>query len=68
MNAPINLAVHSRNGIALNWLANYKLMPSFFRIEAVSEHPVPTHTHAGFGKTRDDEVHDLGESDYPGVR
>jgi len=52
----------------LRWLTNYKLMPSFFRIEAVSEHPVPTHTHAGFGKTRDDEVHDLGESDYPSVR
>jgi hypothetical protein len=50
------------------WLANYKLGPGFFRIEAVSEHPVPTHTHAGFGKTRDDEVHDLGESDYPSIR
>jgi hypothetical protein len=47
------------------WLANYKLGPGFFRIEAVSEHPVPTHTHAGFGKTRDDEVHEIGESDYP---
>lgn len=52
----------------LRWLANYKLGPGFFRIEAVSEHPVPTHTHAGFGKTRDDEVHDVGESDYPSFR
>lgn len=49
----------------LRWLANYKQGPAFFRIEAVSEHPVPTHTHAGFGKSRDDEVHDPGESDYP---
>jgi hypothetical protein len=46
------------------WLANYKLGPGFFRIEAVSEHPIPNHTHAGFGKTRDDEVHEIGESDY----
>jgi len=52
----------------LRWMGNYKVGPAFFRIEAVSEHPVPTHTHAGFGKTRDDEVHDLGESDYPSVR
>ena len=52
----------------LRWLGNYKVGPAFFRIEAVSEHPVPTHTHAGFGKMRDDEVHDLGESDYPSVR
>ena len=49
----------------LRWLGNYKLGPGFFRIEAVSEHPVPTHTHAGFGKTRDDEVHEIGESDFP---
>src|SRR5205085_3440829 len=47
------------------WLGNYKLGPAFFRIEAVSEHPVPTHTHAGFGKKTDDEVHDPGESEYP---
>ena len=47
------------------WLANYKVGPGFFRIEAVSEHPVPNHTaHAGFGKTRDDEVHEIGQSDY----
>jgi hypothetical protein len=49
----------------LRWLTNYKLGPGFFRIEAVSEHPVPTHTHAGFGKKSDDEVHEIGESDYP---
>ena len=49
----------------LRWLGNYKLGPAFFRIEAVSEHPIPNHTHAGFGKKTDDEVHDLGESDYP---
>jgi hypothetical protein len=47
------------------WLANYKLGPGFFRIESVSEHPIPNHTHAGFGKKHDDEVHDVGESDYP---
>jgi hypothetical protein len=50
------------------WLGNYKLGPAFFRIEAVSEHAIPNHTHAGFGKKSDDEVHDLGESDYPVTR
>src|SRR5437016_9028647 len=44
------------------WLANYKLGPAFFRIEAVSEHPVPTHTHAGFGQKTDDEAHDPAAS------
>ena len=48
----------------LRWLANYKLGPGFFRIEAVSEHAVPCVAHAGFGKTRDDEVHEIGQSDY----
>src|SRR5439155_13483480 len=49
----------------LRWLGNYKLGPAFFRIEAVSEHPVVSHAHAGFGKVKDDEVHEIGESDYP---
>jgi hypothetical protein len=50
----------------LRWLANHKLGPSFFRIEAVSEHPLPCVTYAGFGQNgHDREVHDLGdESEY----
>jgi hypothetical protein len=51
----------------LRWLANHKIGPQFFRIEAVSEHPMPTVTHAGFGRCEDDEVHAIGDSDseYP---
>jgi len=50
--------------VVLRWLANYKLTPQFFRIEAVSEHPLPTATtHAGFGRCTDDEVHEIGDAD-----
>jgi hypothetical protein len=53
----------------LRWLANYKLGPGFYRIEAISEHPIPCVAHAGFGKTNGDrEVYDLGVSEYPLAR
>ncbi len=45
------------------WLANYKLAPSFFRIEAISEYPLPTVTHATFGQ-QDREVTEIGESEW----
>ena len=44
------------------WLANHKLGPSFHRIEAVSEHPLPTV--AQVYSNGDDEVYDLGTSEY----
>ena len=47
----------------LRWLGNYKLGPTFFRIEAVSEHPLPTTTHATFGKP-EREVTEIGEGDW----
>ena len=47
----------------LRWLGNYKIGPSFFRFEAVSEHPVPTVTHATFG-IADREVSEMGESEW----
>jgi hypothetical protein len=49
--------------VVTRWLNNYKLAPTFFRIEAISEHPMPTVTHATFGQ-QDDEVTDLGESEW----
>ena len=53
----------------LRWLANHKLGPQFFRIEAVSEHPINSLSYAGFGKCDgDDEVHDIGDVDYSAVR
>ena len=49
----------------LRWLGNYKLGPQFFRIEAVSEHPINSFSYAGFGKGEDDdEVHDLGNEGF----
>ena len=50
--------------VVTRWLNNYKLAPTFFRIEAISEHAVPTVTHASFGKDDDGEVSDLGESEW----
>jgi hypothetical protein len=44
------------------WLANYKLGPTFFKIEAVSEHPLPLV--AQVRSSSDDEVYDLGESSW----
>lgn len=53
----------------LRWLANYKLGPQFFRIEAVSEHPIPTQVYAGFGRNAADrEVHDLGVETIDAMR
>lgn len=46
--------------VILRWLGNYKLAPTFFRIEAISEHPVPTVTHASFGKG-ESEVTEIGQ-------
>jgi hypothetical protein len=47
----------------LRWLANYKLGPSFHRIEAVSEHPLPTVSQV-CSNGQDDEVYDLGTAEY----
>ena len=49
--------------VVARWLANYKLTPSFFRIEAISEHALPTVTHASFGQ-QDREVTEIGESEW----
>ena len=46
------------------WLANYKLTPTFFRIEAVSEHPLPSVAHATFGSNGEREVSEIGESEW----
>ena len=46
----------------LGWLTRHHLMPTFFRVESVSEHTVPAPTKRG-GAGADDEVHDLGVSD-----
>lgn len=54
--------------VVLRWLNNYKLGPAFQRIEAISEHPMPCVTYAGFGQRDNDEVHDLGDEDYAAAR
>jgi hypothetical protein len=48
----------------LRWLANYKVGPTFFRIEAVSEHPLRSVAHATFGMTGEREVSEIGESEW----
>jgi hypothetical protein len=50
--------------VILRWLQNYKLGPTFYRIEAISEHPVPAVQQV---RSDDgDEVYDLGsETEYP---
>ncbi len=44
------------------WLQNYKLGPMFFRIEAISEHPMPLVSQVKSGE--DDEAYDVGEANY----
>ena len=46
------------------WLANYKLSPTFHRIEAISEHPLPSVAHATFGQSTEREVSEIGESEW----
>ena len=52
----------------LRWLANHKLGPAFQRIEAVSEHPINSLAHAGFGQPKRDDVEDIGNVDYSNFR
>ena len=49
--------------VVTRWLSNYKLAPAFFRIEAISEHPMPCVTHATFGQS-EAEVTGIGDSDW----
>lgn len=44
------------------WLTNYKLGPTFFKIEGISEHPMPLIAQVHSGDT--DEVYDLGDAGY----
>ena len=45
----------------LGWLTKHQLLPTFFRVESISEHPVPMPRTAADAPS--DEVHDLGVSD-----
>lgn len=44
------------------WLQNYKLGPTFFKIEGISEHPMPLVAQVESQDT--DEVYDLGDASY----
>jgi hypothetical protein len=46
----------------VSWLNKHELMPQCFRVEAISEHPVPA-TPENHVLPRADEVHDLGVGD-----
>lgn len=46
----------------LRWEQNYKIGPTFYRIESISEHPIPTSRQV---ESRDEhEVFDLGSDGY----
>jgi hypothetical protein len=50
--------------VITRWLNNYKLAPTFFRIEAISEHPVPcVASHTAIAND-ESEVSDIGESEW----
>ena len=48
--------------VVLEWLRKHDLMPTYFRIEGISEHPVPIAPSAkGHGEAMNDEVHQVGQ-------
>ena len=49
--------------VILRWLGNYKIGPTFFRIEAISEHAMPTVAQCGVG-SGEGEVSEIGESEW----
>jgi len=46
------------------WLKKHDRMPTFYRIEAISEHPVPSPSQTR-RPTEDREVTEIGTSEYP---
>jgi hypothetical protein len=51
--------------VVLRWLQLHQLKPNFFRIAAVSEHQLASPATTAGGQSENNEVHDLGESNYP---
>jgi len=51
--------------VILRWLQLHQLRPNFFRIAAVSEHQLAIPATVSGGPGENNEVHDLGESNYP---
>jgi hypothetical protein len=51
--------------VILRWLQLHQLKPSFFRISAVSEHQLAPAVSASSRNGDNNEVHDLGETNYP---
>ena len=47
--------------VILEWLRRHDLLPTYFKVEAISEHPVPQPPARGL-KSGDKEVHQVGES------
>jgi hypothetical protein len=48
----------------VGWLKKHDLMPGFFTVEAISEHPVPIESRK-VESVGANEVHDIGESRMP---
>jgi hypothetical protein len=51
--------------VVRTWLAKHELSPTYSKIVAISEHPVPSPSMVNSNKTANGEVSELGESDYP---
>jgi hypothetical protein len=51
--------------VILRWLQLHQHKPNFFRISAVSEHQLASPAASARGQGENNEVHDLGESNYP---
>jgi thermostable 8-oxoguanine DNA glycosylase len=51
--------------VILRWLQLHQLKPNFVRITAVSEHQLASPATSTRGPGENNEVHDLGESNYP---
>jgi hypothetical protein len=47
--------------VLYDWLRRHELLPTYFRIEGISEHPVPTPTSVNGERSESDEVHQVGQ-------
>jgi hypothetical protein len=61
---------HALEMTILDWLGRNDLSPSFFRVESISEHPVPiasfeVNVRPARSSASETEVKDLGVSEYP---
>jgi len=52
-------------GVLYQWLRKNDLVPTYFRVEGISEHPIPPAPSMNGKNVDTDEVNQVGESRYP---